>query len=355
MINYIGLFNKDKNRPKIQILNILKDKNIKQICIIPKGKGNYFEIQYVYEIKENIQDQFDQNNKNNYLSIDLGINNLATCVAYKSNENLKNIFKSFIIDGKRLKSWNQLYNKMINILQSRNNNSNQWTKQMYQVLRKRNNRITDYIHKACKKIINYCLKNNIGNIILGYNQEIKQNIDLGKENNQNFVNIPFYRIKENLTYRCKDNHINLIIQEESYTSKANFIKNDYIPIYGKIELRKNVYDENKKYKFTGYRSSKYRGRYYYQDKNLKIKLDYINSDMNGSLNIMRKYINNNLLNDNKNKNLFEEESKSVNDSEIVDSNNKIVGDFRRVLGVRGVLVTPIRVRLYEFKNKKNMI
>ena len=87
--------NKDKNRPKIQIPDILKDKNIKQICIIPKGKGNYFEIQYVYEIKENIQDQFDQDSKNNYLSIDLGINNLATCVAYKPNENLKNITEDY--------------------------------------------------------------------------------------------------------------------------------------------------------------------------------------------------------------------------------------------------------------------
>ena len=134
------------NRPKIQIPDILKDKNIKQIWIVPKGNGNYFEIHYVYEINENIQDQFDQDSKNNYLSIDLGINNLATCVAYKPNEKFKNIFKSFIIDGKKLKSWNQLYNKMINILQSRNKNNNQWTKQMYQVLRKRNNRITYIKH-----------------------------------------------------------------------------------------------------------------------------------------------------------------------------------------------------------------
>jgi len=138
--------NKDKNRPRIQIPNILKNKNIKQIWVVPKGKGNYFEIQYVYETKENIQDQFDQDSKNNYLSIDLGVNNLVTCVIYKPNENLKNMFKSFIIDGKKLKSWNQLYNKMIAILQSRNKDSKQWTKQMYQVLRKRNNRITDYIH-----------------------------------------------------------------------------------------------------------------------------------------------------------------------------------------------------------------
>ena len=139
------------------------------------------------------------------------------------------------------------------------------------------------------------------------------------------------------------------MQEESYTSKANFINNDYMPTYGKVELRK--------YKFTGYRSSKHRGRYYYQNKNLKMKLNYINSDMNGSLNIMRKYINNNLLNnnDNKNENFLEEESKSVNNSKIINNNDKFVGDFRRVLGARGVLVTPIRIRLYKSKSKKNMI
>ena len=254
---------------------------------------------------------------------------MATCVAYKPNEKLKNIFKSFIIDGKKLKSWNQLYNKMISILQSRNK-SNQWTKQIYQVLRKRNNRVNDYINKACKKIVDYCLNNDINNIILGYNQGIKQNIELGKINNQNFVNIPFYKIKENLAYRCEGNKINLIIQEESYTSKANFINNDYIPIYGKTELRKNVYDENSKYKFTGKRIK--RGLYKYNE-DLKLKLDYINADMNGSLNIMRKYLNN--------------KSNIVNDSRIDDI--KLVEDFRRVLYDRGVLVTPIRIRLYKSK------
>ena len=100
------------NRIRIKLPNILKDKNIKQIWIIPKNKGNYFEIQYVYEIIKKI----NLKKKNtNLLSIDLGINNLCTCVSYKEND--KNKFKSFILDGKKLKSVNQFYNKQISKLQ----------------------------------------------------------------------------------------------------------------------------------------------------------------------------------------------------------------------------------------------
>ena len=96
-------------------------------------------------------------------------------------------------------------------------------------------------------------------------------------------------------------------------------------LYGKVELKKNIYDENKKYKFTGNRIK--RGQYKYNE-DLKMKLDYINADMNGSLNILRKYLNN--------KDLLEEKSNSVNDSKIADI--KLVEDFRRVLRTRGVLV-----------------
>ena len=363
------------NRIKIKIPNILKDKNIKQIWIIPKNKGHYFEIQYVYEINE-INNQFI-NNENKYLSIDLGVNNLATCTYYNPYSiSLKNKFKSFIIDGKKLKSINQFYNKQISKLQSlaaKDYKAPYYTKQMYNITRKRNNRINDYIHKTCKYIINYCLTNKINIIILGYNENIKQNLKtnncfsikhkyMTKAVKQNFVNIPFYRIKENLSYRCKLHNIKLIIQEESYTSKANFIKNDYIPTYGKVEstyvdienstLKKNVYDENKKYKFTGERIN--RGQYKYNC-DLNLKLDYINADLNGSLNIMRKYLLNEeykYLNKSKVVNIIKDFDivKDFNDivndfNDIVNDFNDIVKDLNDILYHRGVLVTPIRIHL----------
>jgi len=332
MILYDGSIVQSHERIKIQIPNILKDKNIKQIWIIPKHKGNYFEIQYVYEIKKRVN---LKKKNNNLLSIDLGINNLCTCVSYKEND--KNKFKSFILDGKKLKSINQFYNKQISKLQqlaAKDSKAPYYTKKMYNITKKRNNRINEIINKTCKYIINYCSKtkglselashclmNRIDTIILGYNENIKQNINIGKRNNQNFVNIPFYRIKENLRYRSELNNIELVIQEESYTSKANFIKNDYIPIYGKVKLKKDVYDENKKYKFSGSRPN--RGKYIFNKTFIKFKVNYINADMNGSLNIMRKYL---------------DKSKVINSL-------KLVKDFRYILYHRGVLLTPIRIRV----------
>ena len=319
MILYDGSIVQSHERIKIQIPNILKDKNIKQIWIIPKHKGNYFEIQYVYEIRKKIN---LKKKNNNLLSIDLGINNLCTCVNYKEKD--KNKFKSFIIDGKKLKSINQFYNKQISKLQqlaAKDNKAPYYTKKMYNITKKRNNRINDIIHKACKYIIDYCLINGIDTIILGYNENIKQNINIGKRNNQNFINIPFYKIKENLRYRSELNNIELVIQEESYTSKANFINNDYIPIYGKVELRKDVYDENKKYKFSGSRPK--RGKYVFDKTSTRFKVNYINADMNGSLNIMRKYL----------------------DKSKVVSSIRLVNNFNAALYHRGVLLAPIRIRV----------
>ena len=184
---------------------------------------------------------------------------------------------------------------------------------MYNITVKRNNRINDYIHKSCKKIIDYCLDNNIQIIVLGYNQNIKQNINIGTINNQNFVNIPYYKLKENLQYRCDKNKIQLIIQEESYTSKASSINFDYIPTYKQ--------DDNNTI-FTGTRQ--YRGLYITQWKNKEIK---INADVNGALNILRKAIQNGLV-----------KSKFVN--EFI-----LRYDINRVLEFRGVLVTPVRKRI----------
>ena len=321
MILFNGSIVQPHNRIRIKLPNILKDKNIKQIWIIPKNKGNYFEIQYVYEIIKKI----NLKKKNtNLLSIDLGINNLCTCVSYKEND--KNKFKSFILDGKKLKSVNQFYNKQISKLKqlaAKDNKAPYFTKKMYNITRKRNNRINDYIHKVCKYIIDYCLMNKIDTIILGYNKNIKQNINIGRKNNQNFVNIPFYKIKENLKYKSELNNIELVIQEESYTSKANFINNDYMPIY--IEERIRTIErkvELKKIRFSGRRPK--RGKYIFtNNSSSRFKVNYINVDMNGSLNIMRKYLN---------------RSKVVNSM-------KLVNDFNTVLYHRGILLVPIRIKV----------
>lgn len=250
------------NKIQIKIPKILEDKKIKQIQIIPKFNARFFEIQYIYEIQE----EDIQLNTNNALAIDLGINNLCTCVT--------NTGKSFIVDGKKLKSINQFFNKQNAKLQSIKDKQNikQQTKQQYLISGKRKNRIDDYINKTCRYIINYCLSNNIGTLVIGYNQSFQNKTNLGKKNNQIFTQLPFGKIREKLEYLCRRYNINYILQEESYTSKASFFDNDELPIYNA--------DNPQTYEFSGKRIK--RGLYQTKDGY------HFNADCNGALNILRK-------------------------------------------------------------------
>ena len=253
---------KYETKIQIKIPKALEDKKIKQIQIIPKFNARFFEIQYTYEIQEeNIQ-----LNTNNALAIDLGVNNLCTCVT--------NTGKSFIIDGRELKSINQFFNKQNAKLQSIKDKQNikKLTKRQYLISNKRKNRVNDYINKTCRYIINYCLINDIGTLVIGYNQSFQCKANLGKKNNQIFTQLPFGKIREKLEYLCKRYNINYILQEESYTSKASFFDNDDLPVYNA--------DNPQTYEFSGKRIK----RGLYQTKN-KYRF---NADCNGALNILRK-------------------------------------------------------------------
>ena len=256
-------FRKTHKKIEITIPPILLEKKVKEIRIIPKSDGRFFEIQYTYEAGLDIREELDLNKA---LSIDVGINNLATCVTSEGH--------SFILDGKRLKSINQWYNKNNSRLQSIKDKQHisVKTKQQSRLERKRNNQINDYISKTAGYIINYCLNNNIGNIVTGYNPTLQKDSNIGRINNQNFVTIPFGKLKDKLTYLCEYYGINLIKQEESYTSKASFFDRDEIPVYND--------DNPKEYSFSGIRVK--RGLYQTS------KGMYLNADINGALNILKK-------------------------------------------------------------------
>ena len=262
IVPYSNLFKKTHQEVKIKLPPVLKDKKIKEIRIIPKQHSRYFEIQYTYEIEE-VQREL---NKENGLGIDLGIDNLCTCVS--------NNGASFIIDGRKLKSINQYYNKINAKLQSIKDKQKieRTTLRQKRIARKRNNRIEDYLSKAARIIINYCLNNDIGKLVLGYNEDFQRNSNIGSINNQNFVNIPYGKLRDKLIYLCKLYGIELKLQEESYTSKASFFDGDEIPIYDK--------ENQKEYIFSGKRIK--RGLYQTSAGEL------INADCNGALNILRK-------------------------------------------------------------------
>ena len=137
---------------------------------------------------------------------------------------------------------------------------------------KRNNRVNDYLSKTARTIINYCIENDIGKIVIGYNVTFQRNSNMGKVNNQNFVNIPYGKLRNKLEYLCNMYGIEYILQEESYTSKASFFDRDDLPIYNA--------DNPQEYTFSGRRVK--RGLYMTKKGNL------INADVNGALNILRK-------------------------------------------------------------------
>ena len=248
---------------EIAISPILLDKKVKEIRIIPKANARFFEIQYTYEV-ECVQRNLDQNN---VLSLDFGINNLVTGVT--------NTGKTFIIDGKRLKSINQWFNKQNAKLQSvkdKQKFGRAPTLRQKALARNRNNKVNDYMNKTARMIINYCLANNIGTIVVGYNETFQRSSNIGKANNQNFVNIPYGKLCDKLEYLCKLNSIEFLKQEESYTSKASFFDKDDIPTHN--------LDNQQSYNFSGKRIQ--RGLY-------KTANGYtFNADVNGALNILNK-------------------------------------------------------------------
>lgn len=230
--------------------------NLIQVRIVPKTSCYILEIVYWKEVnKENIL------NKDNYLAIDLGINNLATCVNNTGKE-------PFIVNGRIVKSINQYYNKKLSKLQSFVGNKEiKTSKRIKKLSFKRNNKIEDYFHKASRLIVDYCLENEIQTIVIGYNKTWKNEVDLSKSFNQKFVQIPFTSLIQKIQYKAEEVEIKLILNEESYTSKCSFL--DLEPI--------------KKHEI-------YLGRRIKRGLFLSSKNRIINADVNGSYNILRKVV-----------------------------------------------------------------
>lgn len=284
IIPYSQSYKKTHLPIEITIPPILLDKKIKEIKIIPKYNARFFEIQYTYEVEESQREL----NINNALAIDFGVNNLCSCVTNEGD--------SFIIDGRKLKSINQWFCKQLSKLQSVYDKQNiKFGKKKQILIRKHNNQVNDYISKTARYIVNYCVQNNIGTLVVGYNETFQRNVNIGKVNNQIFTNLPFGMLRQKLEYLCQLENIQFIKQEESYTSKASFFDNDSIPTYN--------FDNPIDYEFSGKRVK----RGLYQTKN-----GYkFNADINGALNILKK-------------------------SNTVDL---------QVLSSRGVVDTPIRIRV----------
>lgn len=204
------------------------------------------------------------------IAVDPGVNNL---MAVTNNCGLE----CLLYNGRPLKAINQKYNKQLATIMSETTKGSATkfvaTSHSKRITQRRNNQIKDYMLKSAKHLVEWCVENRIDTIVLGKNAYWKQESKMDKTNNQNFIQIPHALLYTIIRYLAERNGIHVMIQEESYTSKASYLDRDDIPVYKKEEIEEYVFS-GRRVKRGLYRSST--GR-------------CINADLNGSANILRKW------------------------------------------------------------------
>lgn len=230
-------------------------KDFKQIRIKPLACG--YKIEIIYEVKDT---EVSKGREEKVASIDLGIDNLVTLVSEDF---------TYLFSGNFVKSYNQRFNKTLAKLNSIKDlqKIKGITKRMKKLYYDREQYIEDVFHKISRKIVDLLIDSKITKLIVGYNKGWKQNVNIGKKNNQKFTQIPFARLVSYLEYKCELAGIEIVIHEESYTSKCDFLA------FEKIGKHENYLGKRK-------------NRGLFQSSVGKL----INADVNGALNIMRKVV-----------------------------------------------------------------
>ena len=219
-------------------------------------QNNYFTLEIIYE--KEIEDKTEYNDR--IAAIDLGVNNFVTLT---NNVGLQPI----VINGRGIKSVNQYYNKqrakMMSDLKKRNGLN--WSNRLDALNKKRYNRVHNFMHNSSRFVVDYCKENNIDNLVIGLNKTWKQECSINGKATQNFTFIPYDKFIQQLEYKCQDEGIRISVVEESYTSGTSFLDNE--------EPIKENYNKNRRIKRGLFKSNK--GL-------------LINSDVNGSMQIMKK-------------------------------------------------------------------
>lgn len=206
-------------RKEIRILfsyEEVREKDIKRLQIHPQKDAEYFEYRIIYEEEtEEVETE-----EGNFLSLDLGVENLVTAVDHSG--------RSFILDGRKLKSFNRWYNKRRARLQSIKDKQGieEETNRMYQLRKRRENKIHDYLNKAVAGLVDYCVEHKVETVYVGDGKGWKQQVSMGDRNNQNFVQIPFDKFKQKLKHKLEEKGLEFRLIEESHTSKCSFLDNE---------------------------------------------------------------------------------------------------------------------------------
>jgi putative transposase len=241
----------------MEVKTRLENISLREVRIIPEGMGYEVEIVYEKDIKdaENTKTQ-------RIMGIDIGVRNLVTIGNNIPEEGIA-------VRAGLLKSINQFYNKENARLRSINDQQDRktMTRRLQRLIITRNRKIRDIMHKVSKSIVEYAKSRNIDTIVIGHNEGWKQSVNIGHRNNQNFVQLPFNTLIQQIRYKAEEHGINVIVQDESHTSKCSFLDNESVEHHDSYvgrRIRRGVF----------------------QSANGKL----IHADLNGSYNIIRKAI-----------------------------------------------------------------
>ena len=256
----------------VQLPEEIKLIQVESAVLIPRPDG--FELKVLY-VKDLVQQPFNKEDDNTvYASGDLGLNKLITIITTEGS-------RPKTVDGKSLKSINRFFNKKISSLKSlrdKTNDNNEGgekerlNKTIQRLWFKREKQINHFLNAASNEIVKYLLQKGVQCFVIGWSKGFKNEINLGRKNNQNFASIPHGKFRDLLIRKCAEAGIRTIVQEESYTSKASFIDNDSLPVYSKSNLAKH--------RFSGHRVK--RGEYVSRNGSR------IHADVNAAWNILRK-------------------------------------------------------------------
>ena len=252
ILHFPKTFNKFTIEP--QFINRSDFVSFQQVRFLPRNKHIVIEIVYNIEVPDLVNDN------GRYLSIDIGVDNLST-ITNNFNE------APVIVNGKGLKSINQYYNKSLAHYKSITKmlNKQDYSNRQNKLTIKRNAKITDYLHKTSRFIVNYAKQHSVSVIVIGYNKEWKQNSVLSKKVNQHFVQIPFTTLIQQIQYKSEEFGIKVILTEESYTSGTSFLDNE-------LPTKEN------------YNKSRRKHRGIFKSNNGTL----INADVNGAFQILKK-------------------------------------------------------------------
>lgn len=257
---------------------------IKEIRFIPKMF--YYTIEIVYAKQYEIDSTLD---RDKVLMIDIGVN-IPTALTTNFGT------APILINGRsNVKAFNQWMNKKVASVRSQDMQGIVFQKGRYypesieikRIRRKRKDFIDAHFHKLSRYIIDYCHRCKIGRIAIGYNTGWKQNSNMGKKNNQNFVFIPFFKLISMIEYKARIVGIEVTLINESHTSKCSALDFESVEHHSKYlgTRRVVIKGRNSKQKIAqgGKKYKYYKARGLFRSKNGII----IHSDVNASFNIGR--------------------------------------------------------------------